>query len=287
MNIRDLKYIIAVAKEQHFAKAAELSNVSQPALSMQIKKLEDELEVQIFERSQKNFLVTEAGKQIINKAEEVLQKIDDLRKLAKNSRNPFGGELRIGAFPTLAAYYFPKIIGKISKKFPQLKLLLVEEKTAVLVEKLKAGELDLALIAMPHHDKDLQGEKIFSEDFLLAVNKKHRLNKEKKITQKNLHGEEIMLLEDGHCLRDQALEVCSMMGTSENQTFRATSLETLKQMIANNSGITLIPEIAATKHEKISYLKIANSPTRTVGLFWRKSFARKGLAEGIVGVIRK
>ena len=188
MNIRDLKYLIAVAKEQHFARAAEKSFVSQPTLSMQIKKLEDELGVQIFERSQKNFLITKVGAEIIKKAEIILREAEEIKNIAKNSLDPMSGELRIGAFPTLAAYFFPKIIKKISKEFRKLKLLLVEEKTETLLGKLKSGEIDAAFIAMPCQDDGLENKKIFSEEFLLAVSQKHQLAKKKNIQTKDLKG---------------------------------------------------------------------------------------------------
>jgi LysR family hydrogen peroxide-inducible transcriptional activator len=281
MNLRDLKYLIAVAKEQHFARAAEKSFVSQPTLSMQIKKLEDELGVQIFERSQKNFLVTKVGKEIIKKAEIILQEAEEIKNIAKNSKDPFSGELRIGAFPTLASYFFPKVVGKISKKFPQLKLLLIEEKTDELLRKLKSGELDAAFIALPLNDESLESQKIFSEEFLLAVPQKHALAKKKKVRIKDLKGKVLMLLEDGHCMRDQALEACSMLGAFEQQDFKASSLETLRQMVINGAGITLIPKIAARKEDKISYVEIVHAPKRTIGLLWRKSSARKELMKEI------
>ncbi len=285
MNIRDLKYIISVAKNQSFARAAKESFVSQPALSMQIKKLEDELGVQIFERSNKSFLITKVGKEILKKAEIILREAEELKNIARNFRDPFSGEFRIGAFPTLASYFFPKVIGKISKKFPTLKLLLVEEKTEILLEKLKNGEVDAAFIAMPLNDNLLESQKIFTEDFLLAVPLNHVLAKSKKIDKKDFKGKELMLLEDGHCLRNQALEACSMLGAYENQNFRASSLETLRQMIINGSGITLMPEIAIKKDDKIAYLKIANSPNRTIGLVWRKSSAREILMREIAKLI--
>lgn len=277
MNLRDLKYLIEVAKEQHFARAAEKSFVSQPTLSMQIKKLEDELEVQIFERSQKKFLVTKIGEEIIKKAEIILREAEEIKNLAKNSKDPFSGEIRIGAFPTLAAYFFPKVIGRISKKFPQLKILLIEDKTETLLHKLKNGKIDAAFIAIPCEDFGLESQEIFSEEFLLAVPQKHALAAKKKIQNKDLKGQELMLLEDGHCLRNQALDACSMLGAFEQRDFRASSLETLRQMVINNSGITLMPKIAAKKEDKITYIKIANPPKRRIGLYWRQSSARKKL----------
>jgi LysR family transcriptional regulator, hydrogen peroxide-inducible genes activator len=285
MNLRDLKYLVSVAKEQHFARAAKSSFVSQPTLSMQIKKLEDELGVQIFERSQKSFLVTKVGKEILAKAEIILREAEEIKNIARNSKDPFSGELRIGAFPTLASYFFPKILGKISKKLPKLKLFLVEEKTEVLLQKLQEGEIDAAFIALPIEARDFQVEEIFSEPFLLAVPKNHALAKNKKIQAKNLKNQKLMLLEDGHCMRSQALEVCDIVGAFEQQDFKASSLETLRQMVEIGVGITLMPEIAIRKDDKIAYLEISNAPKRTIGLVWRKSSARELLMREFIKLI--
>ncbi len=265
MNLRDLKYIVEVAREQNFARGAEKSFVSQPALSMQIKKLEDELGVQIFERSKK-FLVTKVGKEIIRKAELILREAEEIKNIAKNSNNPNGGELRIGAFPTLASYFFPQAVKKISKEFPKLKLFLLEEKSEELMKDLQNGEIDCAFLAMPIANGNLAYEKIFSEKFLLATPKNHKLSKHKRVSHRNLKGENLMLLEDGHCMRNQTIQACAMLGAFEQQDFKATSLETLRQMVASGSGITLIPEIAIRKYEKVTYVEIVNAPTRRIGL---------------------
>ncbi|MBM5782350.1 MAG: LysR family transcriptional regulator [Pelagibacterales bacterium] len=285
MNIRDLKYIVAVAKEQNFNEAARKVFVSQPTLSMQIKKLEDELGVQIFERLNKNFLITKAGKEILKKAELILREAEEIKNIAKNFKDPFSGEFRIGAFPTLASYYFPQIVGTISKNFPDLKILLVEEKTEILLQKLKNGEIDAAFIAMPINQDELEGTKIFSEEFLLALPNNHILAKKKKVSNKELKDVEMMLLEEGHCLRNQALKACSMLGSFEKQDFRATSLETLRQMVANGSGITLMPEIAVRKDDQITYVKIDNAPKRIIGLYWRDASSRKELMKKIVSLL--
>lgn len=280
MNLRDLKYIVNTAKEGNFAKAAKASFISQPTLSMQIKKLEEELGVQIFERENKKFLITKVGKEIIKKAENILQQAEEIKILAKNSLDPYAGELTIGAFPTLAPYFLPNAVRKISKEFPRLKLILIEDKTAQLIAKLKNGELDAALIAMPISENEFEGIKIFEEEFLLAVPKNHPFTKKKIIKQKDLEGEKLILLEDGHCFRDQALEVCAKIGAGE-QTFRATSLETLKQMVIAGSGITLIPEIATKKESGIVYIAIEKAPKRVIGFYFRKSSPKKELIKKI------
>lgn len=271
MNIRDLKYIIELSREQSFAKAAKKSFVSQPALSMQIKKLEEELGVQIFERKQKTFLITKIGNEILKKAEIILRESEEIKNIAKNSKDPYRGEIKIGAFPTLSPYFFPSFVKNLHKKFPKLKIFLIEEKTDLLNLKLQNGEIDCAFLASVQKNDFLASEKIFSENFLLAVPKNHQLSSKKKIQSKDLKGMELMLLEDGHCLRDQALEACSMMGSFEKNDFKASSLETLRHMVASDTGITFIPEIAVKKDDKINYLEIANPPKRTVSMYWRKS----------------
>jgi LysR family hydrogen peroxide-inducible transcriptional activator len=285
MNLRDLKYLLMVAREKHFAKAADKSFVSQPTLSMQIKKLEDELGVKIFERSKKQFLVTSIGKEILQKVEVVLQEVDEIKKLAKRSIDPYSQELLIGAFPTLAPYFFPKIIKIISKKFPKLKILLVEEKTESLIKKISNGDLDIAFVASSLNQNDYHSIKIFEENFLLAVPKNHQLAKKKIIKSQDLNNQELMLLEDGHCMRDQAMEFCFSVGASEKQTFRASSLETLKQMIKAGSGITFVPEIAAKKDDGICYLKIEKPAKRSIFLCYRKNSVKKKITEEIKDLI--
>lgn len=286
MNLRDLKYLSNLAKEGHFAKAAKKSFVSQPTLSMQIKKVEEELGVKIFERFHKKLIITPIGQDILQRVEIILRDVEEIKNLAQSAINPCSGQLIIGAFPTLAPYFFPKIVRQISKKFPKLKLLLIEEKTEILIKKLQDGEIDIALLAMPIANKEFDLEELFAEEFLLAVPSNHQFAKKKKINQKELSGLELILLEDGHCLRDQALAVCYKIGAVEKETFRATSLETLRQMIIAGSGITLIPSIAAKKERGISYIKIENPPKRKIGLFFRKSSVKKQLLKEIAQILR-
>ena len=284
MNIRDLKYVVELAKHQNFARASESSNVSQPALSMQIKKLEDELGVKIFERDKKNFLITKIGKEIIKQAELTILASEELKRIAKNAKNPQHIEVRIGAFPTLASYFFAKIIKKIRQKFPNLTIFLYEEKSEVLISKLRNGEIDLIFLASATELDFADCKKIFSEQFFLATPLKHPLTKRNKITQKDLKNLEIMLLAEGHCLRDQALEICSTIGSKTKTDFSATSLETLKLMVETNNAITLIPEIAIKKTDKIHYHKISDDLTRTVNCYWRKSAININLCLEIAGL---
>ncbi|MBL4596799.1 MAG: LysR family transcriptional regulator [Robiginitomaculum sp.] len=282
MNLRDLKYLVAVADNKHFGKAAKISHVSQPALSMQVQKLESELGVQLLERTNKTVMVTEIGKDIVERARKIIQETEEIKAIAKTHQDPFAGRIRLGAFPTLAPYFFPTIVPKISKALPKLKLFLVEEKTEQLLDQLKNGTLDAAIIALPVHGEQLQTLPLFEDEFLLAVHAKHHLAKRKRVDQSNLEGEPLLLLEEGHCLRNHALVVCSLMQTSEVQDFRATSLETLRQMVASSIGITLIPKIAVQKHKDISYIPFtAPAPSRTIVLVWRKTSARGACFEKI------
>ena len=286
MNIRDLKYIVEVAREKNFSRASSKVFVSQPALSMQIRKLEEDLGVEIFERSKQNFLITSIGAEIIKKAEIILQECEEIKLLAKNSKDPYRGEIKIGAFPTIASYFLPKFVKNIRKKFPHLKIFLIEEKSEDLILKLKNAQLDLCLLTLPIKDENLISKKIFSEEFLLATPLDHKLAKKSKINIKELQNQELMLLEDGHCLRDQALEICSMINAFEKKDFKASSLETLRQMVACGNGITLIPQIAVRNDDRIAYVKIINAPSRTIGITYRKSSVQKKLIEEIIDLAK-
>lgn len=275
MNLRDLQYLVSVAKHKHFGKAAKECFVSQPSLSMQIKKLEDTLGVQLFERTNKNVMVTEVGKQLIDKAKDILQGADDMVDIANNFHDPLSGEIRIGAFPTLAPYFLPRIIPKITKKFPKLKLLLLEEKTDVLIDKLKSGEIDTAFLALPIDDNSLECIELFEDEFLLAVSTSHKLADKNSVTRNDLKNDSLLLLDEGHCLRAQALEVCSLIGLSEQQDFRATSLETLRQMVVANVGITLIPKLAKRNNDSLVYIPFEKDPpTRKIAMFWRRTSSK-------------
>jgi LysR family hydrogen peroxide-inducible transcriptional activator len=275
MNLRDLKYLVAVAEHQHFGKAADACFVSQPALSMQLQKLESTLGVQLFERNNKHVFITQVGKEIVARAKTILLGADELYDVAKAFQDPLAGDFRLGAFPTLAPYYLPKIVPLIHKRLPKLKLLLIEEKTHTLLDMLKSGTLDAAFIALPTHDNDLIAKPILEDEFLLAVPKNHRLARQRSVDLHDIKKERLLLLEDGHCLRAQALEVCALVGVSEPNDFRATSLETLRQMVVAGVGVTLIPKIAARADQNIRYLPFReNHPSRTIGLVWRQHTAK-------------
>jgi LysR family hydrogen peroxide-inducible transcriptional activator len=230
--------------------------------------------VQLFERTNKQVMITPVGEEIAQRARRILREAEEIKAVAKTAQDPYAGEFRLGVFPTLAPYFLPQAVPAIRRKLPKLKLLLIEEKTESLVERLKAGTLDAALLALPVHEDALETMPLFDDPFLLAVPRGHPLAKRNTIRQSDIADERLLLLEDGHCLRAQALEVCSMAGADE-QEFRATSLETLRYMVASGVGITLIPEMAMKKGDGIAYIPFAKpAPSRSIGLAWRKSSAR-------------
>nr|MBP8030047.1 LysR family transcriptional regulator [Pseudomonadales bacterium] len=270
MNLRDLEYLIAVADLRNFSQAANHCCVSQPTLSNQIRKLEETLGVVVFERSNKRVMPTETGEQIISLARRVLREVDAMHDVAQSAQDPLAGKFRLGAFPTLSTYIFPSLVPKITAAMPQLRLVLVEEKTQTLLDRLKRGELDAALLALPVYDDQLAVRALFDDEFFLAVPPLHPLAKKKQAEQTDLSNSKLLLLEEGHCLRDQALEVCHRVGMEEEQDFRATSLETLRQMVKAGSGITFMPNIAIQPDETgICYVPFKKpAPYRTIGLVW-------------------
>lgn len=289
MNLRDLKYLVAVADHGHFGHAAKACHVSQPGLSMQVQKLESELGVQLLERDRGKVMVTQVGTDIVARARSVLQAADDIRSVAQAHQNPLTGDLRLGAFPTLAPYFFPTAVPAIAEAMPAVKLLLIEEKTDLLLTRLKNGELDAALVALPLEEPGLEYLPLFEDEFLLAVSSDHPLSQKQQVTLVDFANEELLLLDEGHCLRAQALDVCRLANTDEQQDFRATSLETLRQMVASGVGVTLMPELAKRAGDGITYLPFAHTaPKRTIALTWRKTSARMPcfakLAEVMKGV---
>lgn len=287
MNIRDLRYFVAVAELKHFGRAAEKCCVTQPTLSGQIKKLEEQLEVKLFERTNRRVVLTETGGQIYEAAVSALKEVEKIKEISQNSHDPMSGKFRLGAFPTLAMYVFPSLVPKVKKDMPGLRLILMEEKTALLIEKLRNGEIDAALLALPVNEDFLVSCTLFDDEFYLAVPSGHELSRYKKIDQKQLQNYPLLLLEEGHCLRDQALEVCQLYGLGEEHDFKATGLETLRQMIKAGTGITFMPEIAIKeKEDEICYIPFTPpSPVRTIGLVWRKTSQRQQVIEKLVKLL--
>ena len=288
MNLRDLKYIVAVAQTKSFIKAAEQCFVSQPTLSMQVKKLEESLGVKIFERNNKRVLITDVGQSIIATAKHILQEVDLIKEISTNAKNPLAGNFKLGAFPTLASYILPSLVPLIKEQLPHIRLILVEEKTDTLIQQLKNGELDAALLATPIKEDGLVAERLFDDTFKLAVSSQHNLATQTAITPLDLAGEPILLLDEGHCLRDQSLQFCQLNDVKEEQNVRATSLETLRQMVRANTGITFMPNIAIQKNEhNIRYIPfIEPQPQRTICLVWRKTSPKSDLLSRVKKLIQ-
>ena len=278
MNLRDLQYLVAVSDTLHFGKAATQVNVSQPTLSMQLKKLEQTLGVQLFERSNKHVMLTPIGEDISTRARGVLEAANALVQAAQNAGDPLAGRLKLGLFPTLAPYLLPSLMPQLRGLFPALDIQLVEEKTPELLAQLEAGTLECALLALPlpAEHRALVTATLFTEPFLLAVAPDHPLAKRRSVKLTDLAKESVLLLEDGHCLRDQALAICQMIGVGEANHFRATSLETLRHMVAGGQTVTLMPALATrTTDQSARYIPFAApAPSRQIGLVWRKTSAR-------------
>jgi LysR family hydrogen peroxide-inducible transcriptional activator len=287
-NLRDLEYLVAVADHLHFGKAALAVHVSQPTLSMQLKKLEESLGVQLFERTNKRVMLTPIGHDIVARARRTLNEAEQITRIAESAKDPSAGTLKLGIFPTLAPYLLATLMPRLRHAYPRLTLLLVEERTDELVRQLDAGTIDVAILAMPIANDHFANLQLFEEPFLLAVANSHPLASRKNVSVADMQGESVLLLEDGHCLRDQALEVCHLAGVGESANFRATSLETLRHMVAASQSITLMPKLATDARDTaMRYIPFNHpQPTRTIGLYWRTSSARSSLFTAIGTLVK-
>lgn len=290
LKLKDLRYLVALADQRHFGRAAQACFVSQPTLSAQLKKLEDYLGVQLIERNPKQVTLTQAGEQIVARARRILEASDEVVTLARSHRDPLAGKLRLAVLPTIGPYLLPRLTREIRKALPRLELRLYEFQTSVMLEKLHAGAIDLGLLALPVAMDGLESRSLYDEPFTVAMPEQHRLAKRQSIRVEDLKDETLLLLDDGHCLRDQALAVCSRVGLQEEQDFRATSLETLRQMVATGAGITLLPEMASQgaygKAQGVTVKPFAKpAPSRKIGAVWRKTSARVPAIEAICKVI--
>jgi LysR family transcriptional regulator, hydrogen peroxide-inducible genes activator len=290
MNLRDLRYFVALADTRHFGRAAERSFVSQPTLSAQIKKLENYLGVQLIERQPRKVTLTDTGNRILPLARRILQESDEIVSLARNEHDPLSGKLKLGLIPTIGPYLLPVIARRLRKQLPSLKLMLYEYQTQPLLEKLRAGDIDVGILALPVPLEGLEARELYNEDFTVAVPNNSALAKKANVKLEDLTGEVLLLLEDGHCLRDQALDVCSRVDVKENEDYRATSLETLRQMVAAGLGITLLPELATrgpfgSGHGLTVKTFAKPVPTRSVGAVWRKSSARGEAINAVADIV--
>ena len=291
MNLRDLKYLVALADHKHFGRAASACFVSQPTLSTQIRKLEDELGVSLVERAPRHIMLTPAGRDAAEGARRIMADVDEMKEAARRSQNPEAGAVRLGIFPTLGPYLLPHVVPRVRERFHDLELLLIEEKTEVILRQLREGKLDAGVLALPLHDDQLHIELLFEEPFMLAVPETHALANSKPLAMQDLAHESLLLLEDGHCLRDQALDVCHLAGAGEKTGFRATSLETLRQMVAANVGITLLPvlavkpPVAASPDVRLLPFR-APAPSRRIAMVWRRSSAMSEFLTKLAAVFR-
>jgi LysR family hydrogen peroxide-inducible transcriptional activator len=279
MNLKDLKYLVALADTGHFGKAAARTFVSQPTLSAQLKKLEEYLGVKLVERQPKNVQLTDVGKQVVVRARRMLEEGDEIVALARSNSDPLAGKLKLALIPTIGPYLLPRIMPKIRKALPHLGLMLYEYQTEGLLKRLRDGEIDLGIIALPVAHEGLASQDLYEEAFTVALPNNHPLAEKATIKLTDLKGHTLLLLEDGHCLRDHALEVCSRVEVHEAEDFRATSLETLRQMVVAGLGITLLPELAVESpfgsQRGLTIRQFAKpAPSRTIGAVWRKSTTR-------------
>jgi len=279
-SVRQLEAVVAVAEHLHFGRAARACAITQPALSSQVQHLEEELGVRLFERSRRGVVVTRSGEAVVERARAALRSLDDVVAAAQE-RGPLAGGLHLGVIPTVAPYFLPEWLTRVRAAHPELRTYLHEDQTHRIVERLRAGELDLLLLALPVEDDGLEALPLFEERFLLATPTGHRLARggRRRVAERELEGEVVLLLEDGHCLRDQALSVCQMAGAQESLEVRASSLATLVQMVASGLGVTLLPE-SATRTEVhpgdgIVVRRFRDpEPARTIGLLWREASPR-------------
>lgn len=280
MTLQELRYLVAVADEGQVARAAERCHVGQPTLSTQLKKLEEALGVRLFARGPRGLTPTPAGTPIIAQARVVLEEADKLRALASATQDPMTGPLRLGAIPTLGPYLLPHLLPVIRKRYPQLRLLLSEHLTAQLLDALQAHTLDCALLALPVAREVVEVMELFREPFELALPAGHSLARKQHVQPEDLEHESLLLLAEGHCLRGQALEVCGAATNESREEVQATSLETLRQMVAAGIGCTLLPQLStrggARPDQRLIELRPFGrpAPTRLIGLVWRARSAR-------------
>jgi LysR family transcriptional regulator, hydrogen peroxide-inducible genes activator len=293
MTLTELKYIVAVARERHFGKAADACHVSQPTLSVAIKKLEDELEVKLFERSSNEITVTHLGEQIVAQAQRVMEEAAQIKEMAKRGKDPLSGALGLGIIYTIAPYLLPALMRQVIDRTPQMPLMLQENFTHRLLEMLRQGSIDCAILAEPFDSTGLATAPLYDEPYRVAVPSTHLLAKQTSVSARELESENLLLLGSGHCFRDHVLGVCPESQTntgmhgSIKSSFEGSSLETIKHMVAAGMGVTLVPRLSVPTEVRrsktdalyVKYLplKLAKGelePTRRVVLAWRRSFTR-------------
>lgn len=272
MNIRDLEYLVALAEMKHFRKAADLCNVSQPTLSGQIHKLEEELGTVLTERTSRKVLFTQSGLMLVEQAKAVLREVKIFKEMAMNQGREMSGPLHIGVIPTLGPYLSPIILPKLKEHFPELELFIYELQTQTLVEQLESGKLDCGILALGKESEPFIEVSLFQEKMLLGVSNQHEWANEKQINLNQLRDKEMLMLDDGHCLKTQTMDFCLSVGAKENPHLKANSIETLRHMVAANAGIAFIPELATkiSHTSNVQYLHFNQpEPYRAIGLIYR------------------
>ena len=292
ISLRQLRYLDALATHLHFRKAADAVAVSQPALSMQIKDLEENLGVKLFERLPTSVRLTHEGEEVVTRARKILTEVADLTDYARQRAQPLAGALRLGIIPSIAPYLLPKILPALSRSHPELKLTIRETLTETLTEELLAGQLDAIVIALPVENTLLRAEPLFIDRFLLARAKDPDCDLRRRVAPEEIRPDSLLLLEEGHCLRDQALNYCRNLPVPDKApSMGATSLATVMQMVAAGYGVTLLPEICAdveVRDDRVDLLRFQEpQPARTVGLVWRKSSPRIRDFESLLETLRE
>ncbi len=291
-TVRHFEAMVAVADHLSFRKAAEACYITQPALSAQIQQAEALLGVRLFERDRRRVLVTAEGKELVARARAILADVDAFTETARGFGRPLAGTLRLGVIPTVAPYALPDAVRAIHAAYPELRLLLAEDQTARLVARTKAGELDALLLALEADLLDLEFLPLYRDPFVLTVPADHPLAEKQTISEEDLSEDEVLLLDDGHCLRDQALQICRAARAGELDDFRASSLNTLVRMVAGGTGITLLPAMAAAvevqERDGLALRPFRDpAPVRTIGLAWRSTSTRRAEYELLAEVLRE
>ncbi|MFA7664874.1 MAG: LysR substrate-binding domain-containing protein [Burkholderiaceae bacterium] len=291
MTLTELKYIVALARERHFGRAAEACFVSQPTLSVAIKKLEEELEVQLFERGGAEVTVTPIGGQIVEQAQHVLEQSNAIREIAAQGRDPLAGPLRVGVIYTIGPYLLPHLVRQMIADAPQMPLLLQENFTTKLLELLRQGDIDVAILADPFQETGLVTQAVYDEPFIVALPRDHAWVGRERIRSAELKEQTMLLLGAGHCFRDHVLEVCpelsrfSQASAGIQRTFEGSSLETIRHMVASGIGVTVLPRMARpdlSPDDLLTYLPFEPpEPYRRVSLAWRKSYSRRAAIEAL------
>ncbi len=291
LGLRDLEYVVAVARQGHFGRAAQTCHVSQPALSGQIKKLEGLLGVRLFERTKRGVLVTPVGQRFVAQAQAVLEGAQTLLEVAHERPSPLNGPFWLGAITTLGPYLFPRILGRLRRSYPRLELHLRESLTRDLLLDLKAGRLDAALVATRVEDETLAATALFREPLLLAAPAEHALARKCSVAVDDLRSGELLTMEDGYCLRDQVLEACHRDDRRLDPRLQASSLETLRHLVASGVGYTLVPALAAQASSMgrlVRYRQLHRPvPARTIALAWRRSLPRAADVAALAEAIRR